>query len=476
MVNRTGGNGVNDYADRERVATEVIVPLWANVLFRGGWVETPTLQKLREKALVKYSPIKVLTAEQRVLISEIINNPATSFVINGDAGTGKTVLLTHLAANILKDRPDASIGVVVQPNWEKTGQDIFKVFGMNNSRLDVLTSVKLIKRMKNYDVVIVDKSHKLSRKHGKQQAPFKQIYKITGYEDCGSHLEIIQKIGSQVILMYDVLQAIGPANVTREMFEQLTAGYEKRFLKTQFRIQAPKGKTYNSEDYINGIKYLLYKDTGLLGSKFTNFDPNFNRDVFGDTSADAYFGYVTGKPMRQLFDWIEDDRNFNPEHINRILSGMLCCDTVDKWAQSHGKDVSITHFNEDGFDRRWNWRQENWINSRDDKVDYRRDAEDQIGSVFAVQGTDLDKVGVMIGPDIFVNDNGVLEADPDHHNNTYNKFTIEEMRDPGIRYEFTLYILNQYYVLLTRGIDGIRLGFWENDEFREYMEKVLDIC
>lgn len=82
----------------------------------------------------------------------------------------------------------------------------------------------------------------------------------------------------------------------------------------------------------------------------------------------------------------------------------------------------------------------------------------------------------MIGPDIFVNDNGVLEADPDHHNNTYNKFTVKEMRDPGIRYEFTLYILNQYYVLLTRGIDGIRLGFWENDEFREYMEKVLDIC
>lgn len=476
VVNRTGGNGVNDYADRERVAAEVIVPLWENVLFREGWVETPTLEKLREKALVKYSPIKVLTAEQRVLISEIINNPAVSFVINGDAGTGKTVLLTHLVASILKDRPDASIGVAVQPNWEKTGQDIFKVFGMNNSRLDVLTSSKLITQGKNYDVVIVDESHKLSRKHGKQHPSFNFVYDIHGYEDCESHLEIIQKIGSQVILMYDVLQAIRPANVTREMFEQLTAGYEKRFLKTQFRIQAPKGKTYNSEDYINGIKYLLYKDTGLLGSKFTNFDPNFNRDVFRDTSADAYFGYVTGKPMRQLFDWIEDDRNFNPEHINRVLSGMFCCDTVDKWAQSHGKDVSITHFHEDGLDRRWNWRQENWINSRDDKVDYRRDAEDQIGSVFAVQGTDLDKVGVMIGPDIFVNDNGVLEADPDHHNNTNNKFTVEEMRDPGIRYEFTLYILNQYYVLLTRGIDGIRLGFWENDEFRKYMEKVLDIC
>ena len=82
----------------------------------------------------------------------------------------------------------------------------------------------------------------------------------------------------------------------------------------------------------------------------------------------------------------------------------------------------------------------------------------------------------MIGPDIFVNDNGVLEADPDHHNNMNNKFSAEEMTDPKKRFEFTLFILNQYYVLLTRGIDGIRLGFWENDAFREYMEKTLEIC
>ncbi|MBO4838893.1 MAG: hypothetical protein J5493_05945 [Lachnospiraceae bacterium] len=50
--------------------------------------------------------------------------------------------------------------------------------------------------------------------------------------------------------------------------------------------------------------------------------------------------------------------------------------------------------------------------------------------------------------------------------------SIEQVNN---RFEFTLYILNQYYVLLTRGIDGIRLGFWDNDAFREYMEKTLDI-
>ena len=78
------------------------------------------------------------------------------------------------------------------------------------------------------------------------------------------------------------------------MFQQLTAGYEKKFLHTQFRIQAPKGKSYTSDDYVNGIKYLLYKDTGLLASDLTNYNPDFNRDVFRDKSEDAYFGYFTG--------------------------------------------------------------------------------------------------------------------------------------------------------------------------------------
>lgn len=469
VINRTGGNSVNEYKDRENVASEVILPVWENELYPRGWVSTPTLDELRAKELVKYSPIKQLTVEQGQLITEINDKPNTNYVINGDAGTGKTVLLTHLVASILKVRPGAKVGVVVQPNWEKTGANIFKVYGMNSSYLSVTTTTKIIADNSKYDVIIVDESHKLSRKYGKQHPSFGQVYKIPGFESCNSHLEILQKMGQQLILMYDVLQAIRPANVTRDMFKQLTAGYEKRFLKTQFRIQAPKGKSYTSDDYVNGIKYLLYKDTGLLSSGLTNYDPNFNRDVFRDKSADAYFGYVTGKPMHKLIEWVEEDRNFNPEHINRVLSGMFCCDTADCWSISHGNDPSITHFHEDGLDRRWNSTQENWVNIGDD------DAEDQIGSVFAVQGIDLNKVGVMIGPDIKVNDSGVLEAVPDNHNNTNNKFSVEEMTDPINQLEFTLHILNQYYVLLTRGIDGVRVGFWKNNAFKKYMEETLDI-
>lgn len=464
VINRTSGNRVNEYAGREEVISDVILPLWEKVLYPKGWVVTETIDELKTQQLVKYSPIKTLTKEQSELITEIVSHPDKSYVINGDAGTGKTVLLTHLAARILKDRPDARVGVVVQPNWVDTGKEIFKVYGINNKNLTILTSSSMIKTCEKYDVIIVDEAHKMSRIYGKQHWSFNKVYEKKEFRGCKSHLEILQKMGGQIILMYDVLQAIRPANVTRKMFHYLTQGYEIKFLTTQFRIHAPKGKHYTSEDYINGIKYLLYKDTGLLDSGLTNYNPDFNREIFRDKSEDAYFGYVTEQPLHKLTDWLEEDLNFNPEHINRVLAGL-----VEDWKQSDGKDPKIKHWHEGDMSRRWNSTQKNWINSKD------ADAKEQIGSVFAVQGIDLNKVGVLIGKDLHVDEDGKLCADPDAFYNTNGTFTKEEMEDPENQFEFTLFVLNIYYVLLTRGIDGIRIGFWHNDDFRKYMEETLEI-
>lgn len=464
VINRTGGNTIIEYKGRESIATDVVLPLWEDVLHPLGWVKTPTLNELRTRALVKYSPIKILTPEQTALITEVISNPSKNYIINGDAGTGKTVLLTHMVARILRERTDAFVGVVVQPNWEKTGREIFDIFGMkDDARLTVTTSTRLIRDGKKYDVIIVDESHKLSRRGGKQMDAFNKVYKITGYEKCQSHLEILQKMSTQVILMYDVLQAIRPANVPRAEFARLTASYERRFLKTQFRICSPKGKTYTSDDYMNGIKWLLYKDTGLLSSGLTSFNPLFNKEVFSDHTPDAYFGLFESAPLKNMIDWLDEDMQFNPEHVNRVLAGL-----VEDWKQSDGADPTIMHFHEGPIHRRWNSTQTNWINSEDP------DAREQIGSVFAVQGIDLNKVGVLIGDDLEVVD-GKLKANPEKFRNVNGKFAANDMVKPANQFEFTLFVLNIYYVLLTRGIDGIRVGFWRNDAFRDYMIDTLEI-
>ncbi|WP_240692316.1 MULTISPECIES: DNA/RNA helicase domain-containing protein [unclassified Bacillus (in: firmicutes)] len=331
---------------------------------------------------------------------------------------------------------------------------------MNNSNLTLATSTQLINADENYDVVIVDESHKLSRKFSKQMASFNKVYKGRFAQD-DNHLESLKKIGRQIVLMYDVLQAIRPANMTRVQFKEATKDFEQRYLTTQFRIQAPAGKNYSSEDFVNGIKYLLYKDTGLL--KQTNFNPKFDRAVFQDSNADAYFGYFETEPLKNLIDWVEEDRNFNPEHINRVLGGL-----VEPWKQADGKDPLITHWHEGNIKRRWNSTQENWINSVD------ADAEDQIGSVFAVQGIDLNKVGVLVGNDLQVDAKGRLFGNPENFHNVNGKFSKDD-ESPENAHEFTLFVLNIYYILMTRGIDGIRLGFWKNDAFKKYMEEVLEI-
>lgn len=462
IINLTGGNSVNDYADRENIALEVVLPFWEQVLVPMNWVSTPTLDELRANALVKYSPIKQLTDQQSQLINEILCNDKENYVINGDAGTGKTVLLTHLVAQFLKHNQHKSIAVVVQPNWIKTATEIFKVYGLNSSNLKILSSTKLINSNEKFDTIIVDEAHKLSQRGPKQMASFNSVYKNPEFSSCETHLEPLLKLSDQLILMYDVLQAIRPANISREKFKDLTTNFEQRYLITQFRIQAPKGKSYSSEDYINGIKYLLYKDTGLL--KYTNFNPNFDHSLFSDNDLDAYFGFFEEQPLQNLINWIEEDNNYNPEHVNRILSGL-----VEPWRQADGKNPTITHFHEGDINRRWNSTQENWINSTD------TDAKEQIGSVFAVQGIDLNKVGVLIGNDLLVNEDGQLYGEPDNFHNVNGKHNKSDLELPENRKEFTNFVLNIYYVLLTRGIDGVRIGFWHNEALKNYFKNTLNI-
>lgn len=460
VVNGTNGNYVNNYKEQEAILYDVLVPLWENVLYKDGWVATPTLENLKSSVLTKYSPFKSLTEEQYSLIEEILAKPDMNFVINGDAGTGKTVVLTHLVAAFLNKFPDKKIAIVVPPNWEQTANEIFKVYGFDNSKWDVWTSTKLIKSGQEYDMIIVDESHKLSRRGNKQHPSFNKVYEIDAFRDAKNHLEIIQELGNQIVLMYDVLQGIRPANIARKDYAVLTSGYEKKHLTTQFRIRAPKDATFTSDDYVNGIKWLLYKDTGILSE--TNFDPNFNRDVFKGTKQSDYFGYFDEKPLSHLIEWIEEDRNLNENHVNRILGGL-----VEEWTQKDGKNNEKFHWFENDIKRRWNSTQENWINSTDE------DAEDQIGSVFAVQGIDLNKVGVLIGDDLGIDEQGHLYAVRENFHNINGVFTNEEADIPEKQEEFTLFVLNIYYVLLTRGIDGVRIGIWHNNAFKLYLENIL---
>lgn len=471
ITNETGGNEVISYADMDFIAHNVLLPFWDEYLYGHKWVKSKQT-KLRESALVKYSPLKTLSPYQQSLINRILADPGHNYVINGDAGTGKTVLLTHLTAQMLNAQKN--VCVIVQPNCVECTKEIFKIYGM---RPTVTTPTRFIRdfvhpRRAEFDAIIIDEAHRLFRDYRRGiAANWVGIYE-GDFEDCKSHLEIIQRAAgttSQIILMYDVLQAVRPSCITREMFASLTAGYSKEFLKTQFRIKAPAGKSYTADDYINGIKYLLYKDTGLLDSGYTQFNPEFNRDVFRDPSPDAYFGFFEDHPLANSYQWITERGIYNPSDSNRVLAGY-----VEPWRQAHGKDPNIKHWKEGNLHLRWNSSQKDWINSPD------KDAKDQVGSVYAVQGIDLNRAAVLIGPDLVVGSDGHLKGSKKgckDRNTWFNQRDYDNNQEECDR-EFTLFILNCYYILLTRGIDAVRVGFWKDNgkpTLLEYMKRTLEI-
>lgn len=67
------------------------------------------------------------------------------------------------------------------------------------------------------------------------------------------------------------------------------------------------------------VSHVLYTTTANI----TNFDPNFNREVFNDKIVNAYFGYFDADPLHKMIDWLEEDNNYNPEHVIRALAGLV---------------------------------------------------------------------------------------------------------------------------------------------------------
>lgn len=86
----------------------------------------------------------------------------------------------------------------------------------------------------------------------------------------------------------------------------------------------------------------------------------------------------------------------------------------------------------------------------------------------------MNKVGVLIGNDLQVDEAGSLIGNPDNFHNVNGKFSKNDA-NPENENELTLFVLNIYYILLTRGIDGVRIGFWKNESFKKYLEDTLQI-
>jgi DUF2075 family protein len=478
VLNRNDGITDADYFDRARYS-ETFREVFDQL--RQDGVFTRSIPEIENSDLFKLSPFKSLTQDQAVAVEGIVeglfedleSKSSSTIVVQGDPGTGKTVVAIYLLKLLVdianttevEDLDSDSVfsefftsgyrdlllglrfGLVVPQ--QALRDSIKKVFrktpGLHPDM--VMTAFDVGMSDDRFDLLIVDESHRLNQRanqpSGVQNKQFQVITeKLFGSDDKSkTQLDWIQAKSAHQIFLLDAAQSVRPADVPVEALDALVgkARTENRYhrLMTQMRVKA-------GADYVGYIRRIL----GAVGEG-------------GDTRSplpETFEGYDL-----RMFDGIEEMRD--EIHRRDAESGLSRMIAGYAWRWKSKSDKTAFDIEIDGAQFRWNSTQVDWIASPK--------ALDEVGSIHTVQGYDLNYAGVIIGPDLrYDATNGRLFIDRASYFDTKGK---ENNGVTGKKYtddDLLRYISNIYAVLLTRGIRGTYLYVCDS-ALREYLSRFI---
>ncbi|AQZ09421.1 YPL245W [Zygosaccharomyces parabailii] len=364
------------------------------------------------------------------------------FVIQGDAGTGKSVILNSLFNEIQrssKNSQDVLKGtsnylIVNHPEMLKLYLNISKHFAyIARSSLERPTSLinKLQKEKTVADVVIVDEAHLLAT----SKDAFKRFYGQ-------NHLQDLMSLSKVLVIVYDEKQALrtgcfwdedtNNGATLKSFYNQVPESQRGWYrLKEQFRVAAPP-------DVLQWIDDISVK--GVI-PKYPAKSGNFDFRVWDDCGA-MY------EALKQL------DAQYGQ---CRMLA------TYDFPYRLDGKDYFVTCG--DNFKVRWDRYTPRSVLPWSE----RPDTIDEVGSVYTIQGFDLTYAGVILGRSIgYDAANDCIKLKPemyDDHAGFTKKKNIEDAQVVQKKI-----IMNSLNVLLTRGVKGLYVYAWD-DQLRERLKK-----
>jgi len=456
VLNRNDGITDADYFDRSQYQ-ETFRDVFEQLRSEG--VFTRTIAEIENSDLFKLSPYKALTQDQAVAVEDILSGLfedlgrelGSTIVIQGEPGTGKTVvaiyllkLLVDIAGSAPAEDFDSDtmfaeffaagyrellsglrIGIVVpQQSLRKSIQRVFtKTPGLHKSM--VLTPFQVGESAELFDLLIVDEAHRLNQRANQPSASQNKKFETINRNLFGSddrrktQLDwIVAKSKHQVYLL-DAEQTVRPADVSAELLKELVGSAKSRQrhypLTSQMRVRA-------GDDYVAFIRAML---SGIEPP------PAVSRD-FGEYDI-------------RMFDSVSEmhvavrarDRD---EGLARLVAGYA-------WPWKSRDDANAFDIEIDDARLQWNKAQTDWIASPT--------AVDEVGSIHTVQGYDLNYAGVIIGNDLrydaargalFFDRASYFDKKGKENNRQQNKVYSDE--------ELLPFIKNIYAVLLTRGIRG----------------------
>jgi DUF2075 family protein len=426
--------------------------------------------------LFKFSPFKSLNSEQAValtgvlerLIEDIEGRRAESIVIEGDPGTGKTIVAIYLM-KLLSDLPKITpveaaeqesmfsdffnyptqqlfqsfkmALVIPQQALRKTISDVFAMTpGLSKSM--VMSQFDVGASDEYFDLIIVDEAHRLGRRANQpsaaQNIKFKKINeKLFGKDSLETtQLEWIKAKSKHQVLLLDVAQSIKPADLPILLTESLIGEAKKAHchfpLRSQMRVEG-------GSDYIDFVRRLL-SDAPVKPAGFGNYEFKF---------CDSF---------AELKGLVEDrERKFG---LSRMLAGYA-------WEWKSKSDKSAVDIELEGHKLQWNQTITDWVNSPT--------SSKEMGGIHTIQGYDLNFAGVVIGADLSYDQN--LRKITFQRNSYFDVKGKEDNPKLGIKFsdaDLLEYVVNIYRVLLTRGIKGTFL-YVVDESLREYLKQFLEI-
>jgi len=367
-----------------------------------------------------------------------INRKKSVVLVKGGPGTGKTVIALHVLAELAHsgNRLNIRYATKSKPLLEGVKHNLPRG---SRARLLFSSLAQFIPanfQENELDMLIVDEAHRIGTTPNSQYTKAEKRTEI-------SQIDSIVRCAKICVFFIDDKQAIrsqdvGSSDMIRESARKFGADVREVELWSQFRCNG-------SDNYMDWLEQILYNQN--ISAKF---DPaEFDFRVF-NSPQDLYDEIVrknTGKETARLtagFCWPwsgELDENGNLIKDVKIGSFAMPWETKGT--------ISPTP---KGYVKWYEWA-------------YKPEGIKQVGCIYTAQGFEFDYVGVIIGPDLYYNE---------------EKNRIETCkaatRDPMLRHggaSFDDYVRNIYRVLMSRGMKGCYV-YCCDEPLREYLKAQLN--
>ena len=334
-------------------------------------------------------------------------------IVRGGPGTGKSVVAINLIVALTKQglltkyvsKNAAPRAVYAQKlRGQRRNAEISGMFGGSGNFFDAEPD--------SFDALVVDEAHRLNERSG--------LYGNLGENQIK---ELISTAKSTIFFTDDdqvvTLSDIGRSSELEAWARRLGADVTFLELASQFRCSGSDG-------------YLAWLDN-VLGIRDTA-----NPDLMGQ---DFEFRIVDSPTE---LDRLIRERNGGNKA--RIVAG-YCWD----WRSKRQPDAFDIEFPSYGFQRQWNLGSDGslWITAPA--------SVDQVGCIHTCQGLELDYVGVIVGPDLIMED-GNLQTAPEGRSKMDRSIrgwkSLLKSKPQDTRTRLDRIIRNTYRTLMTRGMKG----------------------